>query len=157
MARLNEDSMTELRVRVRDTTSGKILKGENAPLASELEAWLEKNPGYEEVPQDVDSDDSDDETKGEGDEADPDTIKAKLETAMKGKFIVCDVRACVRHFFRCAMCDHTSARFSTLFVTFLRLFKAASLFIHIFLTLSCHQKLFKKKSKSKSKSKSFFF
>jgi SWI/SNF-related matrix-associated actin-dependent regulator of chromatin subfamily A protein 2/4 len=85
MARLNEDSMTELRVRVRDTTSGKILKGENAPLASELEAWLEKNPGYEEVPQDVDSDDSDDETKGEGDEADPDTIKAKLETAMKGE------------------------------------------------------------------------
>ena len=91
---LNDESMAELRVRVRDTTSGKILKGENAPLASELEAWLEANPGYEEVPQDVDSDDSDDETKGEGDEADPDTIKAKLETAMKGKFIVCDVRAC---------------------------------------------------------------
>ena len=84
---LNEDSMTELRVRVKDTTSGKILKGENAPLASELESWLEKNPGYEAVPQDEDSDDSDDETKGEGDEADPDAIKAKLETAMKGKFI----------------------------------------------------------------------
>merc|ERR1712008_539463 len=82
---LNDESMAELRVRVRDTTSGKILKGENAPLASELEAWLEANPGYEEVPQDVDSDDSDDETKGEGDEADPDTIKAKLETAMKGE------------------------------------------------------------------------
>jgi len=80
---LNEDSMTELRVRVRDTSSGKILKGENAPLASELEAWLEKNPGYEEVPQDVDSDDSDDEKEGEGDEADPDTIKNKIETAMK--------------------------------------------------------------------------
>ena len=39
---LNEDSMTELRVRVRDMSSGKILKGESAPLASELEAWLEK-------------------------------------------------------------------------------------------------------------------
>ena len=39
---MNEDSMQELRVRVRDTSSGKILKGENAPLASELEAWLEK-------------------------------------------------------------------------------------------------------------------
>lgn len=92
---LNEDSMTELRVRVRDMSSGKILKGENAPLASELEAWLEKNPGYEEVPQDVDSDDSDDEKEGEGDEADPDTIKNKIETAMKSKFIACDVRACV--------------------------------------------------------------
>merc|ERR550534_2102793 len=83
---LNEDSMTELRVRVRDTSSGKILKGENAPLASELEAWLEKNPGYEEVPQDVDSDDSDDEKEGEGDEADPDTIKNKIETAMKSEY-----------------------------------------------------------------------
>ena len=55
---------------------------------------LFQNPGYEEVPQDVDSDDSDDETKGEGDEADPDTIKNKIETAMKSKFIACDVRAC---------------------------------------------------------------
>ncbi len=39
---LNDDSMTELRVRVRDVSTGKILKGENAPLASDLEAWLEK-------------------------------------------------------------------------------------------------------------------
>ena len=56
---------------------------------------LFQNPGYEEVPQDVDSDDSDDEKEGEGDEADPDTIKNKIETAMKSKFIACDVRACV--------------------------------------------------------------
>ena len=39
---LNDDSMTELRVRVRDVSTGKILKGENAPLASDLESWLEK-------------------------------------------------------------------------------------------------------------------
>ena len=58
---------------------------------------LFQNPGYEEVPQDVDSDDSDDEKEGEGDEADPDTIKTKIETAMKSKFIACDVRVrCVR-------------------------------------------------------------
>ena len=49
---------------------------------------LFQNPGYEEVPQDVDSDDSDDETKGEGDEADPDTIKNKIETAMKSKCVI---------------------------------------------------------------------
>ena len=45
--------------------TGKILRGEDAPFASELEAWLEKNPGYEEVPRDEDSEeDSDDEAKG---------------------------------------------------------------------------------------------
>ena len=79
---------TELRVRVRDVSTGKILKGENAPLASDLESWLEKNPGYEEVPRDEDSEeDSDDETKGEGANDDPETVKAKLETALKGKVI----------------------------------------------------------------------
>ena len=42
-------------------------------MASELEAWLEKNPGWEEVPRDEDSDeDSDDEEKVAND--DPDAI-----------------------------------------------------------------------------------
>merc|ERR1712038_1864228 len=45
-------------------STGKILRGDDAPLASELESWLEKSPGYEEVPRDEDSeDDSDDEAK----------------------------------------------------------------------------------------------
>ena len=90
---MNEDSMTEQRVHVKEVrrqhfsykknsfnkypfyyipnlfwsqvATGKILRGEDAPLASELEAWLEKNPGYEEVPRDEDSEeDSDDEAKG---------------------------------------------------------------------------------------------
>ena len=70
-------------------STGKILKGENAPLASDLESWLEKNPGYEEVPRDEDSEeDSDDETKGEGANDDPETVKAKLETALKGKGLI---------------------------------------------------------------------
>ena len=62
---LHEDSMSEMRVHVKEVSTGKILRGEEAPLASELEAWLEKNPGYEEVPRDEDSeDDSEDEGKG---------------------------------------------------------------------------------------------
>ena len=62
---MNEDSMTEQRVHVKEVATGKILRGEDAPFASELEAWLEKNPGYEEVPRDEDSEeDSDDEAKG---------------------------------------------------------------------------------------------
>ena len=61
---LDDSSMSELRAHVKEISTGKVLRGENAPLASELEAWLEKNPGYEEVPRDEYSDDdSDDEDK----------------------------------------------------------------------------------------------
>merc|ERR1712223_670320 len=77
---MNEDSMTEQRVYVKEVATGKILRGEDAPLASELEAWLEKNPGYEEVPRDEDSEDeSDDEAKGEGGSAEDAIAKAKKE------------------------------------------------------------------------------
>merc|ERR1712156_743133 len=77
---MNEDSMTEQRVHVKEVATGKILRGEDAPLASELEAWLEKNPGYEEVPRDEDSEeDSDDEAKGEGGSAEDAIAKAKKE------------------------------------------------------------------------------
>jgi len=34
-----------MRLSVIETATGKILSGENAPLASQLEAWLEVNPG----------------------------------------------------------------------------------------------------------------
>ena len=82
---LNEDSMTELRVHVKEVSTGKILRGDDAPLASELEAWLEKNPGYEEVPRDEDEDsDSDDENKGDG-EAEDVILKAKREAEAKGE------------------------------------------------------------------------
>merc|ERR1719367_1373037 len=79
---MNEDSMSEQRVHVKEVSTGKILRGEDAPLASELEAWLEKNPGYEEVPRDEDSeDDSDDEAKGEGVDAGEDTTDKVIEKA----------------------------------------------------------------------------
>ena len=45
----------EQRIHVKENSTGKILRGDEAPLASELEAWLEKNPGWEEVPRDEDS------------------------------------------------------------------------------------------------------
>merc|ERR1719228_2817556 len=37
----------ELRVNVKNNASGVVLKGDDAPLASELEAFLEKNPDFE--------------------------------------------------------------------------------------------------------------
>jgi len=38
--------MSDVRLNVIETTTGKILTGEEAPLASQLDAWLEMNPGY---------------------------------------------------------------------------------------------------------------
>lgn len=80
---LDESSqMSDVRIHVKEVSTGKILRGEDAPLASELEAWLEKNPGYEEAPRDSDSEeDSDDEDKkGEDPKSTEDVIqKAKKE------------------------------------------------------------------------------
>lgn len=70
---------------MKEISTGKVLRGEDAPLASELDAWMEKNPGYEEVPRDEDSDDdTDDEEKSKA--ADTKTTedliaKAKAEAA----------------------------------------------------------------------------
>merc|ERR1719328_178162 len=72
----------EQRIHVKEISTGKILRGDEAPLASELEAWLEKNPGWEEVPRDEDSDeDSEDEgkAKGEGEEGETEDIIAKAK------------------------------------------------------------------------------
>lgn len=78
---LDESSqMSDVRIHVKEISSGKILRGEEAPLASELEAWLEKNPGYEEAPRDEDSeDDSDEEEKQKDDLAGDVIAKAKQE------------------------------------------------------------------------------
>lgn len=83
MASLDESSnMSEIRIHVKETSTGKILRGENAPLASELETWMEKNPGYEEVPRDEYSDDDSEDEKdmNEGSRDMTDVIeKAKKE------------------------------------------------------------------------------
>merc|ERR1719328_927606 len=71
----------EQRIHVKEISTGKILRGDEAPLASELEAWLEKNPGWEEVPRDEDSDeDSEDEGKAKGEgEGDTEDVIAKAK------------------------------------------------------------------------------
>jgi len=71
----------EQRVNVKNYTTGDVLKGDDAPLASELDAFLEKNPDFEQFPSD-DSDDSDEETKENKEDTDEvtDVIeKARLE------------------------------------------------------------------------------
>ncbi|RVE67810.1 hypothetical protein OJAV_G00085560 [Oryzias javanicus] len=67
--------MSELPVKVIQTETGKVLQGTDAPKSSQLEAWLEMNPGYEVAPR-SDSEESgsefeeeeEDETKAEGEE-----------------------------------------------------------------------------------------
>ena len=80
---LDESSqMSDVRIHVKELSTGKIVRGEEAPLASELESWLEKNPGYEEVPRDEDSeDDSDDEAKALGMDAGEETTDRVIEKA----------------------------------------------------------------------------
>lgn len=77
---MDENSMSDVRIHVKEISTGKILRGDDAPLASELEAWLEKNPGYEEAPRDEDSeDDSDDESKANKGENDIEDVIAKAK------------------------------------------------------------------------------
>ncbi len=79
-------SSGEVRMHVREISTGKILRGEDAPLASELEAWLEKNPGYEEAPRDEDADSSDSDDEGKvNPESTEDVIEKAKKEALKHK------------------------------------------------------------------------
>jgi SWI/SNF-related matrix-associated actin-dependent regulator of chromatin subfamily A protein 2/4 len=55
------DDLNSLRIKVKNSTTGEIKEGQNAPLSTELEQWLEKNPGWQPLPRET-SDDEDDET-----------------------------------------------------------------------------------------------
>jgi len=80
---------SQLRVTVKNTTTGQILRKEEAPLQIELEAFLEKNPDYEVIDDDdYDSDDEEEELDGKekkgenietGDETQDVIEKAKAE------------------------------------------------------------------------------
>jgi len=45
-------------VTVVENATGKRLTGEEAPLASQLQSWLELHPGWEVVPREEEGDDS---------------------------------------------------------------------------------------------------
>ncbi|XP_041642728.1 probable global transcription activator SNF2L2 [Cheilinus undulatus] len=67
--------MSELPVKVIQTETGKVLQGTDAPKSSQLEAWLEMNPGYEVAPR-SDSEESGSEYEEEEEE---DVPKAESE------------------------------------------------------------------------------
>ncbi|XP_077981032.1 SWI/SNF-related matrix-associated actin-dependent regulator of chromatin subfamily A member 2-like [Glandiceps talaboti] len=67
---------SDITVNVIETETGRLLSGEEAPKASQLEAWLEMNPGYEVAPRDdresvEDSADSAEEEEEEEEEGHP--------------------------------------------------------------------------------------
>ncbi|XP_034021673.1 probable global transcription activator SNF2L2, partial [Thalassophryne amazonica] len=67
--------MSELPVKVIQTETGKVLQGTDAPKSSQLEAWLEMNPGYEVAPR-SDSEESGSEFEEEEEE---EGTKAEME------------------------------------------------------------------------------
>ncbi|NXD47018.1 SMCA2 protein, partial [Copsychus sechellarum] len=71
--------MSDLPVKVTHTETGKVLLGPEAPKASQLDAWLEMNPGYEVAPRS----DSEDESGSEYEEEDEEEESSKLETDEK--------------------------------------------------------------------------
>uniref|UniRef100_A0A8C0QS59 SWI/SNF related BAF chromatin remodeling complex subunit ATPase 2 n=1 Tax=Chelonoidis abingdonii TaxID=106734 RepID=A0A8C0QS59_CHEAB len=57
--------MSDLPVKVTHTETGKVLLGPEAPKASQLDAWLEMNPGYEVAPRSDSEEESDSEYEEE--------------------------------------------------------------------------------------------
>lgn len=70
----DSSQQSDMRVVVIETATGKELSGNDAPLASQLDTWLEVNPGYQVAPREAesasDSDDYDDDDDDDLDDED---------------------------------------------------------------------------------------
>ncbi|KFQ02742.1 putative global transcription activator SNF2L2, partial [Leptosomus discolor] len=75
----DSSQMSDLPVKVTHTETGKVLLGPEAPKASQLDAWLEMNPGYEVAPRS----DSEDESGSEYEEEDDEEESSRLEADEK--------------------------------------------------------------------------
>ncbi|XP_067141639.1 LOW QUALITY PROTEIN: probable global transcription activator SNF2L2 [Centruroides vittatus] len=76
---------SDLHINVIETATGKMLTGTNAPLASQLEAWLEMHPGYEVAPREASDDDEDDDDDTSDSEEDDESSKPKATNATNNK------------------------------------------------------------------------
>jgi SWI/SNF-related matrix-associated actin-dependent regulator of chromatin subfamily A protein 2/4 len=59
MIYLNDDKHA-LHIKVKNPSTGEVRDGQDAPLATDLENWLEKNPGWQAVPRENSDDEDDD-------------------------------------------------------------------------------------------------
>merc|ERR1719412_448781 len=74
------------RIPVKNKTTGKVLKGEEAPLLPELESWLEQHPDFEAVPDyDSDNEDEDDDDKKEEKKEDESGEKTEQDIIEKAR------------------------------------------------------------------------
>lgn len=78
----DSSQQSDMRVTVIETSTGKKLSDNDAPLASQLETWLEVHPGYEVAPREADSDSDefdydDDEEEDEDEEMEEDDMPQK--------------------------------------------------------------------------------
>uniref|UniRef100_UPI0035901964 transcription activator BRG1 isoform X2 n=1 Tax=Myxine glutinosa TaxID=7769 RepID=UPI0035901964 len=88
---LDESSqMSDLPVKVIHSETGQTLTGTEAPKASQLDAWLEMNQGYEVAPR-SDSEDSGSEDDEDEEEDDQPGIQADDEDQKKEKIMVSDI------------------------------------------------------------------
>ncbi len=51
----------DYRVKVINTSTGEVLEGDEAPIASQLDSWLEAHPGWEAVPRELDEEENEEE------------------------------------------------------------------------------------------------
>ncbi|ODN00177.1 ATP-dependent helicase brm [Orchesella cincta] len=58
----------DMRVTVIETATGKTLSGEEAPMSSDLQTWLDSHPGWEPAPREDDDDDDEDDEDDVSDE-----------------------------------------------------------------------------------------
>ncbi|XP_035698994.1 transcription activator BRG1-like isoform X1 [Branchiostoma floridae] len=76
---------SDLTINVIETATGRVLSGAEAPKASQLEAWLEMNPGYEVAPRE-DSDSSEDDDSGdEKDDENEDSQSSSKDASEKDR------------------------------------------------------------------------
>ncbi|KAH9515427.1 Transcription activator BRG1 [Bulinus truncatus] len=75
----DESSQGEKRVKVIDPDTGTVLSGDQAPLASQLEAWLEMNPNFQVAPKDDDEEEEEEEEESGEEEEEPEPEIENLE------------------------------------------------------------------------------
>uniref|UniRef100_A0A0K8SSK2 ATP-dependent helicase brm n=1 Tax=Lygus hesperus TaxID=30085 RepID=A0A0K8SSK2_LYGHE len=75
--------MSDLHVTVVETSTGRTLQGDDAPLASQLGAWLEAHPGWEPADDSDDEDDEDDSDDEEGEHSNKSKDDGKRDSSNK--------------------------------------------------------------------------
>ncbi|VDN08170.1 unnamed protein product [Thelazia callipaeda] len=78
--KMQENGDSEVRIRIRDTTTGEILSADQMPKSEDIDIWLETHPGHEVVLREDFSDSED----SEADEPMPEPIEQKKDDEFEG-------------------------------------------------------------------------